>query len=338
MKEALFYTKLADNAVQCLLCPHECRILPGKRGLCGVRQNIDGVLKTLVADKVIACHADPIEKKPLFHVLPGSRVLSIATVGCNFSCRFCQNSDISQYPQMHLGPIPGETMTPEQIVARALREECQSIAYTYTEPTVYFELALECAIQAKDAGLLNIFVTNGYINPGPLRRIAPFLDAANVDLKSFDETFYQKMTGGSLKPVLDSLRLMQKLGIFLEITTLIIPDENDDPKQLREIADFIVQELGPDTPWHISRFYPQFKMQFTASTPVETIHRAREIGLDAGLKYVYVGNVSGDDGEHTFCPECGRPLIERFGFQMAGYYVRDGHCPECNAQICGIGL
>ncbi|MBN2088553.1 AmmeMemoRadiSam system radical SAM enzyme [candidate division KSB1 bacterium] len=338
MKEALFYQKLEKQKVQCKLCPHQCIISPGETGICGVRMNRDGILFSLVYDKIIATHVDPIEKKPLFHVAPGSKSFSIATVGCNFRCEFCQNSDISQYPRLSPGKIPGNPVSPKEIINQAIQTGCRSIAYTYTEPTIYFELAYQSARLAHEAGLLNVFVTNGYINAEPLQMIQPYLDAANVDLKAFDEKFYKKIVGGKFSAVLDTLRLLKKLNIFIEITTLLIPTLNDDEVQLRELTQFIKNELGIETPWHISRFYPQYNMTHLPPTPVKAIQRAREIGLEAGLRYVYTGNIGGEAGEHTYCYNCHTLLIQRYGFQISKYEIREGRCPKCSSIIDGIAL
>lgn len=338
MKEALFYQKLENLKVQCKLCPHQCIIQPGERGICGVRMNDQGKLFSLIYDKIIAMHVDPIEKKPLFHVAPGSKSFSIATVGCNFRCEFCQNSDISQYPRLSHGKIEGNPYTPEEIVTHAKQTGCRSLAYTYTEPTIYFEFAYDCARLAHEAGLLNVFVTNGYINAEPVQMIQPYLDAANVDLKAFDEKFYKKVVGGKLSVVLDTLRLLKKLNIFVEITTLIIPTMNDDEIQLKELAQFIKNELGVETPWHISRFYPQYHITDISPTPVKTIRRAREIGFEVGLRYVYSGNIAGEAGEHTYCYNCHTLLIQRFGFQISKYKIIQNCCPECGAVIDGIAL
>jgi pyruvate formate lyase activating enzyme len=333
MTEAWFYKKLTQDNVQCQLCPHACVISPGRFGQCRVRQNVAGVLYSLVSDQIIATHVDPIEKKPLYHVLPGSRSFSIATVGCNFRCDFCQNYHISQ---QRAGEIPAQTILPAEIVALAKTSHCRSIAYTYTEPTIYFELAFACARLAHEQGLLNVFVTNGYINPEPLEMIRPYLDAANVDLKAFDENFYQKYTGGKLSSVLQTLKLMQRLKIFIEVTTLIIPQLNDDKARLFELAKFIKDELGADTPWHISRFFPQYKMQQLPPTPESTIRQACEIGKAAGLRYVYAGNLAATSNENTYCFQCGELLIERLGYQIHQNRVESGKCPACGTPVAGI--
>lgn len=333
MIEAWFYEKLAGDRVQCRLCPHTCIISPGKIGKCGVRQNISGVLYSLVADRVVATHVDPIEKKPLFHVRPGTRSFSIATVGCNFRCDFCQNYQISQ---ARADEIPGQVLSPEEIVSMAHNSACQSIAYTYTEPTIYFELAYQSAKLAHAQQLLNVFVTNGYIQSGPLEMIQPYLDAANVDLKAFDAEFYRKYVGGKLSSVLDTLKLLKKLQIFIEITTLVIPTLNDDKSQLTDLANFIRTELGEGTPWHISRFFPQYKLTHLPPTPVKTIRQACEIGKAAGLQYVYAGNLPGNSAENTNCARCGELLIERLGYQILQNRVISGKCPVCGTSIPGI--
>ncbi|MFA6431248.1 MAG: AmmeMemoRadiSam system radical SAM enzyme [Candidatus Margulisiibacteriota bacterium] len=290
MKEALFYEKLAGSRVKCDLCPHYCIISEGKRGLCGVRENQKGILYSLVYGKLAAANIDPIEKKPLFHFLHGTLSYSISTVGCNFHCDFCQNYYISQAARMK--EILGDEVPPEKIVEAAIDNKCPSISYTYTEPTVYFEYAFETAKIAKEKGLKNIFVTNGYINREPLERIAPFLDAANVDLKSFSDEFYRKICGGKLAPVLETLKLMKTKGIWIEIATLIIPGLNDSDEELNKIANFIKNELGSETPWHVTGFYPTYKMLDRPRTSVETLIKARGIGIKAGLKNVYIGNVA----------------------------------------------
>jgi pyruvate formate lyase activating enzyme len=336
--EAYLYERLDDRKVRCHLCNHQCVIKDGKRGICGVRENQDGILKTLVYGKLIAQHVDPIEKKPLYHVLPGTLSYSIATVGCNFKCRFCQNADIAQLPADRKGMIVGEPCTPEDVVTAATRSGCRSIAYTYTEPTVFFEFAHDTARLANEQGLLNVFVTNGYMTSEALHMIKPHLDAANVDLKAFNDDFYKQQCSAKRKYVMQTLQLMKSLGIFVEVTTLLIPGLNDDRKELEQLASFIVDSLGPDTPWHISRFHPTYKLTDRPPTPAESIHEARRIGLDVGLRYVYSGNLPGDDGENTRCYSCGHPLIERWGYRISKNVIQDGKCPKCDAAIDGIGL
>jgi pyruvate formate lyase activating enzyme len=335
LKEAMFYEKLEDELVNCDLCSHRCRkIADSKRGICGVRENRDGKLYSLVYGKAVARSIDPIEKKPLFNFLPGSRSYSIATVGCNFRCDNCQNYDISQMPKER-GIIVGHDVSPEEIVSAAKVNNCESIAYTYTEPTIFFEYAYDTAKLAKREGIKNVFVTNGYITSEALKKISPYLDAANIDLKSFKDNFYRKRCGARLKPVLDSIRLYKSLGIWIEITTLIIPTLNDSEEELRKIAEFI-SEVGEDTPWHISQFYPTYKLITLPRTPVATLRKSRKIGLEAGLKYVYEGNVPGENGENTYCPNCEKLLIHRFGYQIRENKIKNSTCTYCGAKIDGL--
>jgi pyruvate formate lyase activating enzyme len=287
-----------------------------------------------VYGKAVARSVDPIEKKPLFHFFPGSNAYSIATVGCNFRCDNCQNYDISQLPKSR-GAIVGEEASPEGIVLAAKLSNCQSIAYTYSEPTVFFEYALDIAKQAKKEGIKNVFVTNGYITPEALKQISPYLDAANIDLKSFSDDFYSKRCGAYLQPVLDSIRLYKSLGIWTEITTLIIPTLNDSEEELRKIAKFI-SEVDENTPWHISQFYPTYKLMDLPRTPVETLRKARQIGHEAGLKYVYEGNVPGEDGENTYCPKCKKLLIRRFRYSINENKIKNSKCSYCGAEIDGV--
>lgn len=336
--EALLYVPLQDNKVQCNLCGHRCTIKDGRRGICNVRENKGGRLETLVYDKVIACHIDPIEKKPLYHFYPGTLSYSIGTVGCNFKCRFCQNADIAQMATDYDGRVVGKFFSPEDIVDGAINGNCKSIAYTYTEPTVFFELALATAKLAHAANIKNVFVSNGFMSPEALETVSPFLDAANVDLKAFNDDFYKKMCKARLSPVLETLKKMKALNVFVEVTTLLIPGLNDDPEELKDLAAFIFNELGDDTPWHVSRFYPTYRLTDRPATPLETLLRARDIGIDAGLKYVYTGNVPGENSENTFCYGCGRKLIDRRGFKVAENKITDNKCPDCGVKIHGVGL
>ena len=335
MREALFWDKLPEHKVQCRLCRFRCRIPAGGRGRCRVRENRDGVLYSLVYGRAIAEAVDPIEKKPLYHVLPGSRSYSIATVGCNFHCRHCQNAAISQ-PTAEMVARAGFSLPPEDAVERAVAEGCASIAYTYTEPTVFFEYAWDTARIARKRGLKNVFVTNGYTSEEALTAIAPDLDAANVDLKFFSDATYRDVTGGELEEVLATLRVYKKLCIWLEITTLIIPGLNDGAQDLGAIARFIVGELGPDTPWHVTAFYPTYRMLDRPRTPAATLRRAREIGIGAGLRHVYVGNVAGGEGDNTFCPTCGKTVIERSGFFLRGTRLAQGRCGFCGEALAGV--
>ena len=336
-REALLYEQLGDNEVQCNLCVHRCVIADGKRGICGVRENRDGMLITLVYGHIISQHIDPIEKKPLFHFYPGSTAYSIATPGCNFHCRWCQNWEISQMPH-HQQLTTGLATTPHQVVVNALRVDSRSIAYTYTEPTAFFEYAYDTARLAHAIGLRNVYVTNGYMTAEMLEIFHPYLDAASVDLKAFRDKTYRRYVGACLDPVLDSLKRMKAFGIWLEVTTLVIPGINDDPAELRAAAQFVAHELGADTPWHISRFYPAYEMTDVPPTPAETLRRAWEIGLTEGLKYVYIGNLADNGCQDTVCPGCGRVLIRRYGSAVTEKRVRNGCCPDCGAIIAGVGM
>jgi pyruvate formate lyase activating enzyme len=334
IKEAMIYEKLDDRQVRCNLCAHRCAIKPGRRGICGVRENREGVLYSLVYGTLIAENIDPIEKKPLFHVYPASKSYSIATGGCNFSCDFCQNHDISQMPRS-TSMIAGEDFLPAELVARAQKSGSKTISYTYTEPTIYFELAYDTAEIAAENGIANVFVTNGFMTVETIETIAPYLAAANVDLKSFSDEFYKKHCGARLNPVLESLQKMKEKGIWVEITTLLIPGLNDSDKELKDIARFIAG-LGVETPWHISRFHPQYKMMDLPVTPIASLHRAAQIGREAGLKYIYSGNVPGDEGENTYCFNCGNLLIERYGFKIVSINLKDNQCSKCNTVLEGI--
>jgi len=338
MKEAMFYEREGEGQqVRCRLCRFRCLIHDGARGICAVRENRGGTLYSLVYGKLCAEHVDPIEKKPLFHVMPGSKTYSIATVGCNFHCRHCQNYAISQV-NLNTPIQEGEDLTPQQVVQRAIDNNCSSISYTYTEPTIFFEFAYDTARLAREAGLKNIFVTNGYISREALAAIAPFLDAANIDLKGFSEGFYRDVIHARLSEVLDSIVEYRQQGIWLELTTLLIPGLNDTESELRGLAEFIVTNLGIDTPWHVSQFYPTYKLTDRPRTPIATLRNACEIGRAAGLRYVYEGNVPGEGGENTRCPACSSLLIKRYGYIIESDRIRGGACPDCGAAIAGIGL
>ena len=336
--EAYLYRVVKGQTIQCNLCSHHCIIKEGQRGKCRVRENRTGVLETLVYGRLIAQHIDPIEKKPLYHFIPGSLSYSIATVGCNFKCRFCQNADIAQLPRHRTGTIIGEQITPDRVVAAAIQGRCQSIAYTYTEPTVFFEFAYDTAKLAHQKGIKNIFVTNGFMTMEALEMIHPYLDGANVDLKSYRDAYYTDVCGARLKPVQDTLKLMKSLDIWLEVTTLVVPDLNDSDEELHDLASFIADQLGPDTPWHISRFHPTYQLTDRPATPIDTLSKARRIGLETGLRYVFTGNVPGDIGGNTYCYQCGQPLIERWGYHIRTNDLEDGKCPHCDSAIDGRGL
>ena len=335
MQEARFYEKKEESKVQCHLCAHECKIDPGKRGLCHVRENQDGTLYSLVYGMVVAENIDPIEKKPLFHFLPGSRSYSIATAGCNFMCLHCQNYDISQFPKRHGGKIPGTARDPRDIVEQAKFNRCATISYTYTEPTIFLEFAQDTARLAKEQGIRNVFVSNGFMTAESATALAEVIDGDNVDLKSFQDDFYRKVCKARLQPVLDTIERLKKLGVWLEVTTLVIPGHNDSTEELTDIAQFI-KGVGPEIPWHVSALYPTYQMLDRPRTPAETLLKAREIGLKAGLRYVYTGNIPGQGGENTYCYSCGELLIERVGYTIKGFILQDGKCPKCQAAIDGV--
>lgn len=333
MKQGYLFKKLNGLKVRCDLCAHRCVVEEGNKGKCHVRENIEGILYSLVYDKVISKNIDPIEKKPLFHFLPGSKSLSIAAPGCNFECFFCQNWQISQMPGDY-ETIEGRSIPPERIVADAISSNCKSISYTYTEPTIYFELAYDTAKIASARGVKNIFVTNGFMTQECLQMISPYLDAANVDLKSFSEDFYKNSVGGRLKPVLANIKKMFEYGIWLEVTTLLIPGLNDSYEELENIAEFLAG-ISSTLPWHISAYYPQYKSKI-GPTQVKSIIKAIEIGKKSGLKYVYGGNIHGSEYENTVCSNCGKEILKRTGYLITDYNIKSGCCTNCGHRIDGV--
>jgi pyruvate formate lyase activating enzyme len=332
LKKALFWEPREEDRVQCNLCSHRCTIRPGRRGLCNVRENRGGVLYSLVYGKTTAQAVDPIEKKPLYHFLPGTKTFSIATRGCNFKCLHCQNCDISQVSSDETFG-DNRAVMPEQIVNAAGTLGCRSISYTYTEPTVFYEYASETARLASNRGLRNVFVTNGYITPEALTRLAPSMDAANIDLKFFRDDLYRKVCGARLEPVLDTIRMCRDLDVWIEITTLIIPSYNDSDVQLRQIAAFIAG-VDDRIPWHVSAFYPTYKLTDAPPTPPSVLEKAVRIGTAKGLKFIYMGNVNGRSD--TLCPSCRATVITRSVFTVRGEWVETGKCPGCGAEIPGI--
>ncbi len=337
MHKAQFFTLFDPEmkTVKCELCNHFCKINNGRRGLCKVRENQDGILYSLVYGYLLSDHIDPIEKKPIFHLLPASRSYSIATVGCNFQCRHCQNFEISQFTIPKDREPPGNKRSPEQVVLAAQAHNCQSISYTYVEPTIFYEFAYDIARIAHETGLANIFVSNGYTSAAATRQIAPYLTANNIDLKAFSEKFYHDVCRAKLAPVLETIALMKELGVWVEITTLIIPGLNDSDAELSQIANFI-KSVDPHIPWHVTRFLPTYKMTARKSTPIATLQKAREIGMAAGLKYVYTGNIPGDDGENTYCPQCGTLVIRRNAYNTEVVGLRNGTCQKCATSIAGV--
>jgi len=334
MKKAYLFDGLEDNKVQCRLCSHRCVIKEGSRGICMVRENNSGELYSLVYGKLVAERPDPIEKKPLFHFLPSSYSYSIATAGCNFKCKHCQNADISQMARDR-GIIMGSDRKPEDVVKAAISTGCASISYTYTEPTVYFEFAHDTSLIAVENGLKNVFVTNGYMTKEALDFIYPHLHAANVDLKAFNERFYKDICGARLEPVLKTIEEMKAQGVWVEVTTLLIPGLNDDERELKDLISFL-KSVDPNMPWHVTRFHPDYRLLDRPATPVSSLKRTRDMALDMGLKFVYTGNVPGDPGEDTHCPSCQELLIKRYGFYVEKNLLKDGKCFKCKAPIHGI--
>ncbi|MCF7920621.1 MAG: AmmeMemoRadiSam system radical SAM enzyme [Candidatus Cloacimonetes bacterium] len=332
LREADFYTQLEKNYVRCDLCPNNCVLKAGESGICKVRKNINGKLYSLVYGQPVSINIDPIEKKPLYHFLPGTKVLSLATVGCNMNCNFCQNWTISQTSP---GEIQVKQVTPAEIIDLAMQNDCPSIAFTYTEPTVFYEYMYDIAVLAHQNGIKTVWVTCGYINEAPLRKLAPFIDAANIDLKGFSEEFYHTYTTGSLLPVLHTLKTAKEEGIYFEITNLLIPAANDDPEEIHAMCRWIINDLGAEYPLHFSRFFPNYRLLNRPQTPAKTLRTAYQIALEEGLKYVYVGNISGIS-EDTVCPQCQKKLIIRSGYSLLEDHVIDGKCAFCGEQIPGI--
>jgi len=321
--------------VQCELCPFRCFLPEGSRGICRVRMNVAGRLRTLVYGQPVSVHIDPIEKKPVYHMLPGSRIFSLATVGCNLRCSFCQNWEISQCNPEE-AKTAGQILTPEQVVDAAIANNCNSIAYTYSEPIVFYEYVLDIARLAKQKGLRNVLVSAGYINREPLRKLAPYFDVIKIDLKGFNAQFYRKVVGGELKYVLAALKELHSLGVLTEVVNLVVPSLNDDMQEITRMCKWIHDNLGPDTPLFFSRFTPQYRLGNLPATPIETLEKARKIAMEAGLRYVYIGNVPGHPGENTYCPDCGRMLIHRYGYTILENNIKNGKCVFCGKKIPGI--
>lgn len=322
-----------QKTIECEICPRRCMLAPGRSGLCRVRANVDGAIVSLTYGSPCSLAVDPVEKKPLFHFLPGTQILSFATIGCNLRCQFCQNWEISQGKP---GDIRAYSITPEELVASAKAEGCNSIACTYTDPTVYYEYALDCARAAREAGVKNVLVTAAYINPQPWRELCRYTDAANIDLKALSDKFYREICGAELQPVLDALVIAKELGVMVEVTNLVIPGLNDSDDDLQRLSRWIKVNLGAETPLHFSRFFPQYRMLDREATPPATLSKAREIAQDEGLHYVYIGNVITEGGENTSCPGCDRLLIERQGYQVLANNLQHGTCPECGTAVYGV--
>jgi pyruvate formate lyase activating enzyme len=333
MREALFYSRLEKNRVKCRLCGHGCVIAPGKRGLCCVRENREGTLYSLNSGLLAACNNDPIEKKPLYHFYPGSKAFSIAAAGCNFKCPFCQNCSISQVSCTD--SLEGDPVTAEDIVQGAVRAQALSIAYTYSEPTVFYEMVREVSLKAQERGLKNVLVSNGYMSDEAAKEMSSFIHAANIDLKFFSEDGYRKYTGGHLEKVKSSIEIFVKSGkTWVEITTLVIPGINDSDDELRELAGWIAS-LDRGIPWHVSRFFPQYRMMDREPTSSAVLEKAYRIGKDQGLEYIYLGNLHGSEHEHTCCPGCGSQVIVRDGYRIEKFLLEKGSCVSCGTRISG---
>lgn len=338
IRQAVLAEPAGDKKVRCNLCNWRCLIEKGKTGLCAVRKNIDGQLYSLNYTRICAANPDPIEKKPLFHFQPGSRSFSIACLGCNFRCIFCQNWQISQ-AEIKGNQIGTNPISPEQIVQAAVNSGCKSIAYTYTEPTIFMELCDDCGRLAKQKGLANVFVSNGFMTREAIDLASNWLDGINIDLKSFSDDFYKRMCKARLAPVLDTITYIAKhTNIWLEITTLLVPGENDSDDELKKLTDFIVSNLGHDVPWHISRFHPNYRYLDSTPTPLASLERAQQIGKAAGLHYIYLGNVPGAKAESTFCYNCGSLLIERIGYRISANKIENSCCPNCGTKIAGFEI
>lgn len=332
-KEALYYKKIDENTVQCELCPRRCTLANGQRSFCRVREPKDGTLYSLCYGIACAVHVDPIEKKPLFHFLPGTTAFSIATAGCNFRCKFCQNWSISQATPEEAG---GENIVPDDVVKGAISSRSRTIAYTYTDPAIFYEYMLDSAVIARAHGVKNMFHSNGSLNPQPAAQIAQYLDAANVDLKAFNQDFYSQVCAGYLDTVLETLRILKKNNVWVEITNLVVPGMNDDMNQVRQMSEWIRDNIGKETPVHFSRFWPQYKMTSLAPTPVSTLEEARGTAMASGLEYVYIGNVPNHKAESTYCPKCKKRLVQRLGYTVLENNINEGNCRFCGYPIAGV--
>jgi len=331
--EAMFYNSLDEKTVQCQLCPRRCTLSSGMRGFCHAREPYGGKHYSMVYGNPCAIHIDPIEKKPLFHFLPNTGAFSIATAGCNLRCKYCQNWQISQFP-------PEETenyyLPPEDVVGLAIKYECPTIAYTYSEPSIFYEYMYDTAVIAREKGVKNMYHSNGYLNPEPLRQLCKYLDGANIDLKGFTQEFYGEVCGATLEPVLNTLKTLKEEGVHLEITNLIVPSYNDNVEKISEMCTWIRDNLGKEVPLHFSKFYPLYRLKNLSPTPVSTLEKARDVALSVGLEYVYIGNVPGHPGENTYCPRDGKLLIHRSGYQILENNVVEGKCNFCGKPIPGV--
>ncbi len=332
-EKAMYYEKKEENKVRCLLCPHRCLIAPGKKGLCKVRKNIDGTLYTFAYGNLIAIHVDPIEKKPLYHFFPGEKTLSIATPGCNFRCLNCQNHTISQVYGEEIFDFT-KHLSPEEVITLAIQEHIKHITFTYTEPTIFFEYMLDTAKTAIKSGIHCSMVSNGYIEKEPLKQLSPYIEAANIDLKFIDDNLYREITGGTVEPVIRTIETLYNSNVITEVTTLIIPGLNDSKEYFTRIAEELLK-ISKEIPWHLSAFYPTYKMTDRDGTPALTLKNLRQIAIEMGLKYVYTGNILDLEGSTTFCPECKKPIIERLYYTKKRIKIKDNRCAFCNSLIYG---
>jgi pyruvate formate lyase activating enzyme len=332
-KEAKYYKRLEENQIECLICPRKCRVFEIERGTCGVKENRGGKYYTLVYGEVCALHIDPIEKKPFFHFLPGTTALSLSTAGCNFDCKYCQNWQISQKRPEQVQNIPAP---PVVLAKKAKKERCSAIAYTYGEPVVFYEYMIDIAIQGRKYGVKNVMISNGYINPQPMRELCKYLDGVKIDLKGFTEEFYKKITTGTLKPVLKTLEILREEKIWFEIVYLVVPSLNDSKNELKALCSWIRKQLGSNVPVHFSRFYPTYKLKNLPPTPKKTLELACNIGYDCGLNYVYIGNMPGHKFENTICPKCKKYVIKRYGYFIISNNVKNGKCKNCGNKIPGV--
>ncbi len=331
--EAKFWEKLEGNRVKCKLCPRECEVADVERGYCGVRENQGGSYQTLVYGALCSANVDPIEKKPLFHYLPGTPAFSIATAGCNIECKFCQNWEISQFrPEQ----VASTVVPPEKLVATCRSSGCPTMAYTYSEPTIFYEYMYDTAALARAAGIGSVMISNGYVQEQPLRELCRQLTGVKIDFKAFSERFYAETCAGELKPVLKTLETLKDIGIWFELVILIIPTLNDSPDEIKQMSAWVFEHLGPDVPMHFTRFHPTYRVTNLPQTPVSTLDRCRQIALDAGVRYVYAGNVPMHPGENTYCHECRNELIRRVGMRTASNTITDGKCPKCGTAIPGV--
>lgn len=333
LKEVSFYKKLPDLKIQCEICPKKCEIADLERGYCGNKENRKGKYYSLVYGESCSAHVDPIEKKPLFHYLPSTKAFSIAAVGCNFECKFCQNWRIAQYRPEQVESV---SLSPKEVVSLSKRNECPTIAYTYSEPVVFYEYMYDTAKLAKSEGIGSVMISNGFINEKPLTELCKQLTGVKIDLKAFTEAFYKDYCSGELKPVLDTLKTLKKIGIWFEIVVLIIPTLNDGESEIRKMSQWVKKELGLEVPIHFSRFHPMYKIKNLPATPIKTLENARKVAMEVGLHYVYLGNVRGHKGENTYCPGCGEMLIQRIGYHILQNSIKGGKCPACKHVIAGV--